>query len=251
MLRVLFVTENDSLYVVRFFEVFLQDYPRDEFELVGITIHRAFREPLWRTARRVFRLYGPVDFVRLGVRFVLAKLSGVGIANLARRASVPAIPTESVNDPGYVERVRALKADIIVSVAAPEIFRTALLESARLGCINIHSGRLPRYRGMLPSFWQMRNGESHATVTIHQMAERLDAGAVIATAECPIRSQDSLDRVMTEAKREGARLMIQTLREISQGRTTPRALNMNGAGYFSFPGREDVRAFRKRGHRLL
>ena len=251
MLRVLFITENDPLYVIRFFEVFFRDYPRDQIEIVGITVHRAFQEPIWRTARRVLRFYGPVDFAKLGLRFLAAKVNGRGIAKMARDSSVAVLPTDSVNAPGYVERVRALKPDVIVSVAAPERFEKPLLESARLGCINIHSGRLPRYRGMMPSFWQMLHGEDHATVTVHQMESKLDSGAILATVDCPIGVRDSLDRVMTEGKEEGARLMIRVLLDLAQGRATPRPLDMNGVGYFSFPKPDDARAFRKRGHRFL
>ena len=45
-LRVLFVTEDDPLYVIRFFEVFFDEYPRDEFEICAITVDAAFHEPI-------------------------------------------------------------------------------------------------------------------------------------------------------------------------------------------------------------
>jgi hypothetical protein len=55
-LRVLFVTEDDPIYVIRFFDTFLVEYPRQEFELVGRTIVAPFRESLAATARRVLSL---------------------------------------------------------------------------------------------------------------------------------------------------------------------------------------------------
>jgi methionyl-tRNA formyltransferase len=250
-LRVLIVTEDDPLYVARFFEVFLDEYPRDRIEVCAITVDRAFHESLWRTGRRILRLYGAVDFVRLGLRFAHHKLRGAGIDALARRAGIRILPTTSVNDEAYLDEVRALAPDVIVSVAAPEIFRRDILAAAPKGCINIHSGRLPEYRGMMPNFWQMLHGESEATVTVHEMVEKLDAGGVFATRPVPIRRRDSLDRVVTETKREGARLMIDVLLRIRAGGVRPQPLDMGGAKYFSFPGRADARAFRKRGHRLL
>ena len=250
-LRVLIVTEDDPLYVARFFEVFLDEYPRDAIEVCAITVDRAFHEPLWRTARRIMRLYGPADFVRLGLRFAHHKLRGAGIDTLARRAGIRILPTTSVNDEAYVEQVRAMAPDVIVSVAAPEIFRKGILAAAPRGCVNIHSGRLPKYRGMMPNFWQMLHGESEAVVTVHEMAEKLDAGAVLGTRPVPIRPRDSLDRVVTETKRQGARLMIDVLLRIRDGDVAPEPLNLSEAEYFSFPGREDARAFRKRGHRML
>jgi methionyl-tRNA formyltransferase len=250
-LRVLFVTEDDPIYVIRFFEVFLEAYPRDEIELCGITVDAAFHEPLAKTARRMLRFYGPLGFVRQGVRFAATKLARRSIERLARRHGVPSLATTSVNDPAYVERMRELAPDVIVSVAAPEIFRPGILGAARLGCINIHSGRLPKYRGMMPNFWQLLAGEPHTTVTVHEMVEKLDAGAVLGTLEVPLRERDSLDRVIVETKRQGARLMIDVLRSLAAGTLEPQPLDLSQKKYFSFPKPEDVRAFRKKGHRLL
>jgi len=250
-LRVLVITEDDPLYVIRFFEPFFLDFPHDEMELLAVTVSRAFHEPMWKTARRMWRFYGPVDFLRLCARFALVKLRGESIEKLARQHGVPVLPTVSVNDPAYIGQVRALKPDVIVSVAAPEIFRKDILASAAKRCINIHSGRLPKYRGMMPNFWQLLHGEKCATVTVHEMAEKLDAGAVLRTLEFPLRDRDSLHRVITETKRAGAGLIIETLRQIRAGTDQPQPLDMSQAGYFKFPQPPDVKAFRRRGHRML
>lgn len=251
-LRVLVVTEDDPLYVIRFFDVFLEECPSDRIELLGITVSNAFHERIWKTAWRVFKFYGLVDFPRLCLRYALAKLRGRSIASLARRHDVAVIETESVNDPQYLKQVAALSPDVIMSVSAPEIFREELLGTPRIGCINIHSGRLPIYRGMMPTFWQLLHGESGAVVTIHKMAPELDAGGILQTIDFPLLERDSLDRVITGTKQQGARAMIRTLLEIADRdciEVVP--LDMTDASYFSFPRPSDVRAFRALGHRML
>jgi len=250
-LKVHFITEDDPLYVAEFFETFLLQYPRDEFEIVGISIQQPFNESRLSTAKRVLSLYGPVGFAQLFGRVARRKLQGRSIARRAKVTGIPLIPTRSVNDGRFIERVRLLEPDVIASVAAPEIFRKAILEAPRLGCINIHSGRLPKYRGMMPTFWQMRSGEPNVTVTVHEMAEKLDAGPVLGTAECQIEEHDSLDRVMVAAKHEGARLLIRVLRELAAGGIQPQQLDMTEASYFSFPSRADVLRLRQLGHRLI
>jgi methionyl-tRNA formyltransferase len=250
-LRIHFVTEDDPLYVIQFFDTFLSEYPRDRFKIIGMTIQGPFNESPLATAKRVFALYGPIDFVRLLVRVAGRKARRRSIATLARRHGIPLVPTRSVNDPTFIGRIRQSSPDVIVSVAAPEIFKKDILELPRLGCVNVHSGRLPTYRGMLPTFWQMSAGEQHATVTVHEMAPMIDAGMVLGTVECPIRDQDSLDRVMTETKKEAARLTIRVLGSLAAGTSDPRALDLANASYFSFPKREDADKFRSRGHRLL
>jgi methionyl-tRNA formyltransferase len=250
-LRLLFVTEDDPLYVIRLFDVFFREYPADLLEIRGITIDRAFHEPPWKTLRRMLRFYGPLGVARLTTRVARAKLTGRSIARLAAERSVPMIPATSVNAPEYLDEVRRLAPDVIVSVAAPEIFRKEILRIPRLGCINIHSGRLPVYRGMMPTFWQMLHGEPAVTVTVHEMAEALDAGKILGTVTVPLRSQDSLDRVIRTTKEAGARLLIDVLSKIAQGLESRVPVDMSGKKYFSFPQREHVREFRKRGHRLL
>ncbi len=250
-LRVLVITEDDPLYVIEFFRVFFAEFPQRDAELIGMTVDKAFHESLRDTVRRMLRLYGWTGIARLGMRYASAKLRGDTIETMARRHGLPIIETLSVNDPDYIARIRALKPDIIMSVAGPEIFSAELLASARLGCINIHSGQLPTYRGMLPTFWQLLNGEPAAVITVHRMVEKLDAGEVLATAPFPLRKQDSLDRVMRGTKQEGARLFVSVLRDLRNGTAKGRELDMGRAGYFRFPTPEDARAFRRLGHSLL
>lgn len=248
-ISVLIITEDDPIYVVKFFDSFFDQLPRDRIDIVGMTISRAFAEPLVKTARRMWRFYGALDFLRLLARYVRSRvLRGESIARIAERNQVPLMRTTSVNASAYVERVRKLAPDVIVSVAAPEVFKKPLLSSARL-CLNIHSGRLPDYRGMMPVFWQLRNGEEHVTVTIHEMAAKLDAGRVLATRTFPLRKRDVLDRAITETKQGGAALMIDTLTKLDK--LVPEPIDIADGKYFGFPQPSDVAAFRSLGHRLL
>ncbi len=252
-LRVLLVTENDPLYVRQFFDVFFAELPRDRVDLVGVTVSRAFHEPLAKTARRVHRFYGTVDFLRLLPRYILAKLTGQSIGRLAERRGFPLLPAVSVNSQEYIDRVKALRPEMIVSVAAPEIFKSPLLQVASIGCLNIHSGKIPEYRGMMPTFWQMLEGKPFVTVTVHEMVPKLDAGGVVDTFEFPLKERDSLDRVISGTKQEGARLMIRVLERIAASRSMPDAtpLDMSKARLFKFPQPADVARFRARGHRML
>jgi methionyl-tRNA formyltransferase len=250
-LRILFVTADDPLYAVRFFDILFTEYPEDEFEICGISIDRAFHEPMWKTLRRMYAFYGFLGGVRQGWRAIDARVHRRSIRSLAESKGVPIIQARSVNDRGYIDRVRAIAPDVIVSVAAPEIFKAELLSVPRLGCINIHSGRLPTYRGMMPTFWQMQRGEPSLTITVHRMVQKLDAGDVLGTQNFPIGPSDSLDQVIKGAKCEGARLMLRVLRDLRAGLIEATPLDMQRADYFSFPKREDVQQFRRQGRRLL
>jgi methionyl-tRNA formyltransferase len=250
-LKVFVITEEDPIYVIEFFRVFFSEYPASEFDLCGIMIDQPFHESLVQTLRRVTRFYGWWGALRQCVRFIDARVRSDLINALAASAQVPVVAARSVNDAQFIQRLQAEKPDVIVSVAAPEIFGPELLKVPRLGCINIHSGRLPNYRGMMPTFWQMLQGEQAVTISVHAMAQTLDTGDVLATQSFPIEGRDSLDRVIRGTKREGARLLIRVLRNLHRGQVQLTPLDMTQARYFSFPKPSDVRKFRKRGHRLL
>src|SRR5215813_14078933 len=100
-LRVLFVTADDPLYVIQFFEIFFDIYPRSEIEICGITIGRAFHEPLRKTLRRMLGFYGPWRTFRQGLRFLSSKLRAQSIESIAASAGIPIVATQSVNQPDY------------------------------------------------------------------------------------------------------------------------------------------------------
>src|SRR4051794_16093225 len=135
-LRILFVTEDDPLYVIRLFEVFFREYPVDRMEICGITIDRAFHEPPWKTLRRMLRFYGPWGVARLSTRFLRAKLSGRSIARLAQEKGVSTLPAASVYSPAHLARVRRLAPGGIVPGAGPESFRSESLRIPRRRCMH-------------------------------------------------------------------------------------------------------------------
>ena len=250
-ISVLFITEDDPLYVIQFFDVFFKEYTRENIEVIGITVVEAFHEPIWKTAKRMLNFYGYIDFIRLGFRFVGVKLMGRSISKVAQKYKIPVILTTSVNDNSYIETITRLNPDVIASVAAPEVFKKPILSVPNLKCINIHSGRLPVYRGMMPNFWQLLHGEPNATITIHEMVEKLDAGGILATEEFELRQADSLDRIIIGTKQAGARLMNEVLSNFHSMCNQIQTLDMSEASYFSFPTSKDVRTLRQRGHRML
>ena len=78
--------------------------------------------------------------------------------------------------PGEFERLAALQPDVVVVVAYGQILRKNVLDLPRLGCINIHSSLLPRWRGAAPIQRAILAGDPISGITTMYMAEKLDAG---------------------------------------------------------------------------
>ena len=71
------------------------------------------------------------------------------------REKIPRIPCPNVNAPKFIEYVKGLNIDLIVSSIFPQILKAAILRTPRLGAINCHPSLLPRYAGPQPEFWKV------------------------------------------------------------------------------------------------
>lgn len=250
-LRVLFVTQDEPIYVARFFHIFFREYDPLTFELCGIVTLRAFHEGPFQTFRRLIPVYGLGGTLRMVLLFLKAKLSGQSIPALSRARSVPLFKVSTVNSDEFLDTARNLNPDVIVSVSAPERFKDPLLNIPRVCCVNLHSGRLPEYRGMLPTFWQMMNSEPEIVVSAHEMVTKIDAGGLLARASFSVGRNDSLHKVMLRGKEEGARLIINVLTKILHGEKRLTPLEFSKSRYFSYPTHRDALEFRRRGLRFI
>ncbi len=113
------------------------------------------------------------------------------VAELASSRGVPVHMPPDINDPQWVEHVRALRPDFIFSFWYRQLLGRSLLQIPRGGCLNLHGSLLPAYRGRSPVNWVLVNGEKQTGLTLHYMVQRPDAGDVVAQAIVPIDSTDT------------------------------------------------------------
>ncbi len=251
-LRTVIITGEDPFYINRFFRELLQQVPNHPVELLGIVNLKPFNAPSkFALARRMLRFYGPVDFLRMTWRYLLSKIRGANLARLAARSGVPMLKTRNINSKSFLARLRGMNPDVVVSVSAPQIFRKRLLSTPRLGCWNLHGGKLPRYRGMMPSFWTLLSGEREGAITVHKMNPRLDDGDILHQYVYPIQPGESLDHLIVRTKVLGARVLLDALDKLASGDFRLQPNDAAQATYFSFPTPKEVRAFRKKGLKLL
>jgi methionyl-tRNA formyltransferase len=107
---------------------------------------------------------------------------------------LPVIRAQSMNSPELIEFVKTKRIDLIVNARTRCIYKKPILEAPRLGCINIHHGLLPEYRGTLCDLYALFEGRP-AGFTIHQMNEKIDAGRILKRVEVsnPLLNQGEKD----------------------------------------------------------
>lgn len=96
---------------------------------------------------------------------------------LAKKYGIPHYFWNSMNDTEAIEKVKALEVDIILNIRTRCIYRKEILEAPRLGCLNIHHGLLPDYRGTFCDLYALYENRP-AGFSLHEMVERVDAGRI-------------------------------------------------------------------------
>ena len=169
------------------------------------------------------------------------------MAWVCRMHGVPLSKLARINTPEVLEELRAIEPEIIFSLGSPKIFGPELLALPSKGCLNIHSSLLPRYRGVNPNFWVLANGEEVTGVTIHYMTPQIDAGDILFQERILIGEKWSLHDLYLKVIECGSNLIATCLKTLCSN-TVPELKNEIDVGsYFSYPTREDVKAFRAQG----
>jgi folate-dependent phosphoribosylglycinamide formyltransferase PurN len=210
--------------------------------------------------------FGPWQSARMGLALLFARSLDLvdalcGYRLLHHKHSVRAVaavhraPCCVITDPNaeaFIESLRRLAPDLLISFSAPCVFRRELLSVPRLGALNLHCSLLPRYAGLLPSFWVLYHGEQETGATVHYMDDQIDHGGILGQVRIPIARGMSMLELIKRSKAAGGELICRIVRQM-QCNQTPLTQPNDSAGrsYFSWPTVEELRRFRSRGGRLI
>jgi methionyl-tRNA formyltransferase len=115
------------------------------------------------------------------------------------------------------EWVRDRGADIGVVLAYGRILPGAVLGAARLGFVNLHASLLPAYRGAAPIQWAIIRGETETGISLMQMDEGLDTGAVFSEKMIPILPADDAGTLSARIADLAATVLRDDLRRVESG----------------------------------
>jgi len=130
---------------------------------------------------------------------------------------LPLVRTADVNrEPSLPE------ADVMVVIAFGQKIADAVVRHPRVGSINLHASRLPHYRGAAPINWAIINGDKTSGNSVIRLAQKMDAGAVLAQSEVPIGELETAGELHDRLAMDGAGLVLQVLEDLAAGRAVER-----------------------------
>jgi methionyl-tRNA formyltransferase len=147
------------------------------------------------------------------------KLQPSPVKQLALEHGIAVHQPERLRDPATHAPLLAAAPDVLVIAAYGLILPQAVLDIPRRGCLNIHASLLPRWRGAAPIQRAIEAGDRETGVTIMRMEAGLDTGPMLLAEALPIAADDTAATLHDKLAAQGARLIVQALRDIE--RLTP------------------------------
>jgi methionyl-tRNA formyltransferase len=158
------------------------------------------------------------------VRIFLAGASGAELS-VAAEAALRADPRVELVGVA-VERIdaselRSARPDILVSAAHSYLIRSEELDIPSLGCVGIHPGMLPRYRGSYPLWWALKNGEPEVGLTLYRLGKGIDDGPILRQAVVVVHRGDTFASLYGRVVREVPKLVSWLLDTVAETGALP------------------------------
>ncbi|WP_237059851.1 methionyl-tRNA formyltransferase [Microbulbifer sediminum] len=169
------------------------------------------------------------------------KLLASPVKQLALRHDIPVYQPPSLRDEAAQAELAALGADIMVVVAYGLILPRAVLDTPRLGCVNVHASLLPRWRGAAPIQRAIEAGDAESGVAIMQMEEGLDTGPVLVESRCTITPADTGGSLHDKLAGLGGPALLEALAQLAAGTAEPRPQDDGRANYAGKISKEEAR----------
>lgn len=144
------------------------------------------------------------------------KLQASPVKLLAEQHDIEVYQPETFKAADAQAKLAELNADIMVVVAYGLILPKAVLDTPKLGCINVHGSLLPKWRGAAPIQRSIWAGDSESGVTIMQMDEGLDTGAMLCKQSVQIESTETSASLYEKLANTGPEALIYTLDNLSE-----------------------------------
>jgi methionyl-tRNA formyltransferase len=170
-----------------------------------------------------------------------AELHSSPVARLAALRGIHTPKPEKVNgNLEFLQELRAALPDAAAVVAYGRRLPREVLELPRLGCVNVHASLLPKYRGASPVAAALLAGDRVTGVVTMRIEEELDAGPIYLERRVAIEPGENAGALSERLAREGAALLVETLRRLAAGDLKPRP-QMGEPSYCRPIRREDGR----------
>jgi methionyl-tRNA formyltransferase len=254
-MNITILTQSDPFYLSENINYLLNNLPQYS-KVVSTVIFEVSpfgkRETFLQKIKRTIKIFGIGFFINYGFKFVINKMNlNKSVKKVLKNHKIPIIILKkSVNHLESLEIIRSYKPDLLISIAGNQIFKQPLINLAPKGCLNLHTALLPKYRGLMPSFWVLKNNEKETGVSVFFVDKGIDSGPILVQKRLAIPENMSQAELIKESKKLGMDAINESIELLYKGNYQLIPNPDKEKTYYSFPTREDVKDFHKAGKRF-
>ncbi len=145
------------------------------------------------------------------------KIRANDVEQWAQQNNMPFTTLDDINCDKGIELTKKFAPDLLVVIAFGQKISPEIIGIPAKGAINVHGSLLPKYRGAAPINWAIINGETETGISIITLAQKMDAGEILAQAKMKIADNDSFDIVHNALAKLAAPVLIETIDKIEAG----------------------------------
>jgi methionyl-tRNA formyltransferase len=244
-MKIVIVTQNEPFYLKENIAYLISNLPNqiiiDSFFILNhdpLVGHRKKGAKILN----IINVFGMKFFLHYSLKFLKSFFKESLIQFLKQKKIQYYKIEDDINSKHHIQYMKTNKIDLIISILGNQIFKHEIIKAPKLGIINLHTSLLPKYRGVMPTFWVLKNNEKTTGVSVFFVDKGIDSGPIISqkTIQIDIKNQSLL---IKKTKKIGMELIIESLNKILSNNYELIQNIDSDSTYYGFPSSEDVKLF--------
>ena len=254
-MKIVIITQNEPFYLADNLRYLIKILPKHS-KIVGCVVNDVSpfgkKETFLQKAKKTYDVFGLNFFLHYSIKFIKNKFdTSKNVKQLLDANSIQEIVLDKhINHKDSVSKIKEFQPDLLLSVLGNQIFKESIINLAPKGCLNLHTALLPIYRGLMPTFWVLKNNEKYTGVSIFYVDKGIDSGPIVVQKKIEIgdRSQEEL---ITYTKKIGMEAIAEAVDLIECDKVNLIENDASKKTYYAFPTKKDVSVFKENGKRFF
>jgi len=254
-MKIVIITQDEPFYLADNIRYLLEIMPKHS-QIVGCVVSDVSpfgkKENFIQKAKKTYDIFGLRFFMHYSLKFIKSKFqSSKQISNILDDFYIDKIVlNKHINHSESVQSIKKYGPDLLISILGNQIFKEPVINLAPKGCLNLHTALLPKYRGLIPTFWVMKNDEEYTGVSVFFVDEGIDSGSIVVQEKVKIGNKTQ-EELIKCTKKIGMESIAKAVDLIEKGQVNLIENNATEKSYYSFPERKDVNDFLSKGKRFF
>ena len=254
-MKIVIITQDEPFYLADNLRYLIKILP-EHSKIVGCVVNDVSpfgkKETFLEKAKKTYDVFGLRFFVHYSLKFLNSKFNkSKRIDSVLLENNIPKIVLEKpINENESVDEIKKFEPDLLISILGNQIFKEPIINLAPKGCLNLHTALLPKYRGLMPTFWVMKNDEKHTGVSVFFVDKGIDSGPIVVQEKVEIGKRTQEELIM-HTKKLGMEAIAKAVDMIEKNEVNLMENDATKKTYFSFPTNVDVKEFLKKGKRFF